>query len=520
MPLALPSSGERLSLLAEARDAIAFANELLSSPSASSTDTSRAFLDLAAHAQALAWLSVAEEAEWKVALAKLGAAPGRSGHIDRLKAAVGAIRKNLPTPREVSDEDEDVAGPWPEPHIDTLRLLSRTNKGAIKGTYANLITVLRADPRWAGLRMNGMGSSLELDGKPLEEGPAVATVAQWIAGVYPGLDLSPTLITTALVAVASERKFFPMREYLASLQWDGVSRLVHMPTAFLGIPADHPEADLYGVYTKRFLISAVARAMNPGCKVDTALILVGKQGAKKSSFFDVLFGEWFADSPINVGNKDAFINLSAAWGYEASELESLTARTVEAVKQFLSGRNDTYRPPFGRIAVKVPRHSVLCGTTNKPEVLADDTGHRRFWIVTVPDHHVVPVPDLRRDRDQLWAEAFVLYQQAAAYGDAAPPSCRWWFDREEEQAREGDMLAYRTQHPWEETIADYLRRDLRNDVKIASIYVDALKGDIAKLDARAERDIAKCLRALGWETTTVRDEQGKTRRIWKPGGRK
>lgn len=518
MPAALPSAEGRASYLEEARSSLAFASGLLSGLSPSPTDVGRAFADLASHAEALAWLSVLEEAEWKVAVAKLGAGTGRSSHVDRLKAAVTAVRKTLPTPREVTEDDEEGADLWPEPDMATLRRLSRTNKGAIKGSYANLITVLRSDPRWAGLRMNGMGCSLELDGKPMEEGPAVATVAQWVAGVYPGLDLSPTLITTALVAVASERVFFPMREYLAALKWDGVPRIARIPSTFLGIDAEHPEAPLYGVYTKRFLISAVARAMQPGCKVDTALILVGKQGAKKSTLFDVLFGEWFADSPINVGNKDAFINLSSAWGYEASELESLTARTVESVKQFLSGRKDTYRPPFGRIAVKVPRHSVLCGTTNKPEVLADDTGHRRFWIITVPDHHVVPVADLRRDRDHLWAEAVALYSQAAPYGDFAPANCRWWFDRDEEQAREGDMMAYRTQHPWEETIAEWVK--FKTDVKIAAIYTDCLKGDISKLDARAERDIAKCLRALGWETTTVRDEQGKTRRIWKPGGRK
>jgi predicted P-loop ATPase len=53
---------------------------------------------------------------------------------------------------------------------------------------------------------------------------------------------------------------------------------------------------IYDIFLKRTLIAAVARAYEPGCKHDTTLVLQGKQGAGKSSFFNVLGGDWFDDS--------------------------------------------------------------------------------------------------------------------------------------------------------------------------------------------------------------------------------
>lgn len=504
--------------LAAARKAIDDAMKPLSSATVSDDDRAKAARILGESIESLAWLSVLVPTEWKAALFVIAGAPRFARQGKELERAVKEARALVHVPRIATDDDipPPRESDWPEPDEDVDAALSRTEKGKRKPTYANLITVLRKDPRWNSLRMNGLGSSIEWNGKAIDEGPAIATVAQWVAGVYPGLDYSPVTLTTAVVAVAAERRYIPMQEYLLALKWDGVQRLIHIPSTFLGVPTDHEEFELYGIYTKRFLISAVARAMCPGSKVDTALIFVGKQGAKKSTFFEVMFGEWYADSPIKVGDKDAFINLSAAWGYEASELESLTSRTVEAVKQFMSGRRDTYRPPFGRIAVKVPRHSVLCGSTNKPEILSDDTGARRFWPMTVPDSWVVPVKALRAVRDQLWAEALYYYKMAAPYGEDAPADCRWWFDRGEEEDRADDLEDYRVHHAWEDPIRKWLddTTSRKDQTKLHEVYVGALGGQLSHIDAKVERDIAKCLRALGWSSKTERDEDRKTRRCW------
>src|SRR3990167_10957807 len=85
---------------------------------------------------------------------------------------------------------------------------------------------------------------------------------------------------------------------------------------------------------RRLLIAMVARAMKPGCKLDTVLVLVGLQGIGKSTLFRILASPaFFVDSPIDIDKKDALEQLRHAWLIEWAELESLfRARDSTAVK--------------------------------------------------------------------------------------------------------------------------------------------------------------------------------------------
>src|SRR5688572_22748906 len=104
----------------------------------------------------------------------------------------------------------------------------------------------------------------------------------------------------ALRLVASEKRFHPVRDYLEALKWDGLPRIATLPHDVLRIPAAAPWHTLSRALVRRWLIAAVARAMQPGCKVDTVLILCGPQGKKKSTFFAALGAGWFTDSPVDM----------------------------------------------------------------------------------------------------------------------------------------------------------------------------------------------------------------------------
>jgi putative DNA primase/helicase len=161
-----------------------------------------------------------------------------------------------------------------------------------------------------------------------------------------------------------------------------------------------------------FIISAVARVMVPGIKADTCLVLEGNQGLGKSGFLRTLAGEWFSDSPIPLGNKDAFLGLRGVWIAELAELGAFLRKDPDIIKQFMSSPVDRYRPPYATEAEDFPRQCVFAGTVNHFTYLKDATGARRFNPVRVTR---VDLSALERDRDQLWAEAMLAWRAGESW---------------------------------------------------------------------------------------------------------
>lgn len=404
---------------------------------------------------ALAWLAVLAPEEWERACLTFTHAGGFVSRVAALRKAMREAVGRNESERNAEQEREAQAHRTVEPDpFDIRAALSRTEKGHIKPTYANIVTILKRDPYWKTLRMSDLGNVTEISGKELVEATATATACEWLRDAY-AMDANEVSVKSAIYAVAEERRYSPVREYLERVR---PLRQHRTPVNIEAILPDilgilHPTL-LHVEMVKRFLVSAVARAMRPGCKVDTAFVLIGGQGAKKSTFFATLFGEFFADSPIPIGNKDAPINMSRVWGYEAAELEDLTSkRTAESVKQFMASSSDLYRPPFARVAIQVPRHTVLCGSANPRDILTDPTGSRRFWILSVPNEWVVPIPLLQKQRDVIWSEALDLYGNGSGDGVNGHP---WWFDRDADKERERDALQYAIVDDWQPLVELWL----------------------------------------------------------------
>jgi putative DNA primase/helicase len=132
-----------------------------------------------------------------------------------------------------------------------------------------------------------------------------------------------------------------------------------------------------------WLSSAVARVLRPGYKVDHALILEGGQGKRKSSGLRALVPNplWFFDSDISIGDKDSYQLHAGRWILEFQELDSMARAEVTAIKKYLTGSVDVFRPSYGRSSVEIQRQCVFCGTVNESAYLRDSTGGCRFWPV-------------------------------------------------------------------------------------------------------------------------------------------
>ena len=271
--------------------------------------------------------------------------------------------------------------------------------------------------------------------RPLSDPDLTAALRWFNRHGFP--DATKTAVVDAVFAVAGQTILSPVRHYLESLIWDGTPRVADWLTRYCG--AD-PLA-LTAKVGQAWLVSAVARALTPGCKADCALVLEGKQGAGKSSILRALGGEWFHDGLSNLHDKDASSGLRGKWIIELPELSAMRRSDTEAVKAFLSRTEERYRPAYARAEVVEPRRCVFAGTTNRTDYLTDDTGGRRFWPVVVG---AVNLADLTRDRDQIWAEAVALFQGGA----------QWWLDRQDEGAAAAVIATRAADDPW---AADVLR---------------------------------------------------------------
>lgn len=255
-----------------------------------------------------------------------------------------------------------------------------------------------------------------------------------------GFDPGKELMCDALRLECLEHSFDPIREYLDGLKWDGVPRIDQWLTRYCG--AD--DTALNQAFGRKWLVAAVRRVREPGCKFDFMLVLEGPQGQGKSSLLKILAGgdENFSDAEIiGDGKKEQQEAVQGIWIYEISELEGMSKHDVTAIKLFLSKTHDKARPAFGRARVDRARRCVFAGTTNDEGYLRDPTGNRRVWPVKTTKR-LFELEAVAQDRDQLWAEA------AAAEATGEPlaiPMELWSAAGIEQQARV-------TQDAWEDLI--------------------------------------------------------------------
>lgn len=220
---------------------------------------------------------------------------------------------------------------------------------------------------------------------------------------------SGTTIKNAFTEVAHKNRFHPIIEYLEAQQWDGVERVNRLFVDYLGAA----DTDYVHQVTRKMLIAAVKRLYEPGCKFDYMLVLIGPQGAGKSTIIQMLAKRWFSDSLKTFDTKEAGEHLQSAWIFEFGELAGMTKTEVDEIKQFITKRSDKYRVAYDRVITDFPRKCVFFGTTNNWNFLKDPTGNRRFWPVAItPSKRTKSVfCDLTEyEIGQVWAEVLQAYR--------------------------------------------------------------------------------------------------------------
>ncbi|QPI84744.1 hypothetical protein I3V23_09115 [Rhodobacterales bacterium HKCCA1288] len=327
----------------------------------------------------------------------------------------------------------------------------------------------------------------------------VSRVRMWLSRRMKWSKVAKNDVFDAIDLVAKQRVISPIRHYLEELPAVGATEarefLLEVLNKHFGLRRFdvHPDSIRFAELAfRKWLISAVARALEPGCKADHVLILEGSQGAGKSTAIRILCGgEAFGDSVPSLHTKDAADYVRGKWIIELAELSSVSKAEVEHVKAYITRTEEKFRPAYGRAEVGYPRRCVFVGTTNRTDYLRDETGNRRFWPVRVDniDHDLI-----RHDRDRIWAAALSLYRDGEA----------WWLTPDEAALAGAEQAKRTTVDPLYEEVAQWLAETGKSETcmkQIAQRFIHT-ESDVttAALSPQLQHRIRGALNAAGYES--------------------
>lgn len=304
-------------------------------------------------------------------------------------------------------------------------------------------------------------------------------------------------------AAGKHNSFDSARLWLEGLPpWDGVPRIDAFCPRYLGAE-DREYTRAVGAYMWTAL---AGRVMSPGIKADMVPVWVGRQGARKSSSIAAISPspDFFDELAFDVRDADLSRKLKGLLVGELAELRGLATRELEAIKNFITQRFETWTPKFKEMPVTFARRCVFIGSTNEEQFLADKTGERRWLPVTVGECR----PDLiERDRLQLWAEGLARFRANGIEWQAA------------ERLAEGEHEQYKAPDLWEEQIAGWLMCEgpdgARNDARpftLGEVMAQALHLEAKNVKRADENRVGKILRGLGFAQQQARIDGVKARR--------
>ena len=314
-----------------------------------------------------------------------------------------------------------------------------------------------------------------------------------------------------VVQVARQNEYNPVTDYL-----DHVSKNVapayidRLATTYLRPEDAHlSEPTLYDEMLKKTLIAAVARAYDEGCKFDNACVIIGDQGARKSTFWSVLGGEFFSDALRDINGKDSLQVLANSWIMEWAELEAITNKKMAGdIKSFLSQSTDVYRVPYGKVAEKFKRRGIIVGTSNKTDgFLVDETGNRRFWCIKTSRSILDPIycEGLLEERDAIWSAACSLYD----HGNGE----NLLLSKENQIIVNEENKEYIIDNPWKTVIQEFIdkpqnhKRELTTEV----VLTEAIEKPVERQNRYDQMQCANILKELGYEK---RRRGGRDSRKW------
>jgi hypothetical protein len=395
------------------------------------------------------------------------------------------LRFHTHTPRRLLSSSP--AAPTAAPEQAAAPMLGKPTKLEA----GELLAMLRAQAGADRIRFNRFSQQIEMDGAVIE-----GVERYYLSLAELGYKVSKELAVDCLVQVAHEHPYDPVALYLEHVAATVTPAYIGgLATAYLR-PEDSSLGGptIYDEMLRCTLIGAVRRAFEPGCKHDTACVLMGDQGARKSSFWQSLGGAFFSDALGDISSKDDLMVLHRSWIMEWAELDHIMGRKHSGqVKSFLSQSTDLFRVPYGKATEAFPRRGIIVGSTNRSTgFLIDDTGNRRFWVIptTCTEANPIDTPTLMAERDAIWSAAVHAYREGAV--NYLPPELAMKVTEENE--------TYQVENPWKAPITSWLSEPANQigDITSETILSKAIAKPTERQTRADQMQVASIMRELGY----------------------
>jgi len=262
-----------------------------------------------------------------------------------------------------------------------------------------------------------------------------------------GFKISSDLIGKYLIPIADKNHVNPVEDWFRSKSWDGVNRLQDLCDTLVVPKGMEGFRD---IALRRWLIGAVASALSiTGNKNEIIFTLVGPQSCGKTTWVNSLVPKdtnWLIDGvSLNPNDKDSVKLVVSHFICELGELDATFRKSdIAALKAFMSKSTDEMRNPYAATFSQYPRRVAICASVNDSNFLVDETGNRRFSVVSVDSikRHTI-------DMQQLWAQILTYYKAGE----------QWWLTDDEANMQSLVNLQHQMIDPIEEMLLNHFNFD-------------------------------------------------------------
>ena len=294
--------------------------------------------------------------------------------------------------------------------------------------------------------------------------------------------------------------YHPFRFYLEHLlpwteeQGDNIMEL----SLSVNVKGDSDEQFLFAEYLKKWLVAMVASWMDDRVVNNVMLVLIGPQGAYKTTWFAHLLPPqlreyFYTKTNSGMVSKDDLLTLSQYGLMCWEELDSMQLKELNKLKAAMTMPSINERAAYARHHENRPHLASFCGTGNNVQFLSDPTGTRR-WLPFEVENIDSPMSS-PFNYEGIYSQAYALYRQGF----------RYWFDRNEILRLSQHNQQFETARSEHELIDEYFRQPVGiegGEYLPASVILQLVGGTNMK-DINATK-LGRALTAMGFESKMTR----------------